>query len=105
MTVIKNHPYNEKLSQAEINECDKIALYYLKIDHEELNNKKILHNLQSVYYPETKETGALIVCRDGNVLFADREIVSFAQHKLAFKDGLRTSKEMLHKRKIRIDQE
>lgn len=89
----------EKMSNEDVQECDRIALYYLKICSEDLTNKKVLHKLHSVYYCETDDTGALIVCKDGNVLFADKDIVSFSQHKSAFEDGLRTSKDMLIKRK------
>lgn len=103
MTVIDNHSFDD-LTQEEIDECDSLALQYLKLEKNELGCRKVLHNLQSVYYSEPNEYGgALIVCKDGNLLFADREIVSFNQLKSAFQEGLRSSKEHLRKRKERLN--
>lgn len=95
-------PTRDKLTADEIQECDQIALYYLQLEDKELKGKKVLHNLESVYYKEKGDEGALIVCRDGSILFANYLMVPFGKHKLAFEDGLRSSKVNLEKRKYAI---
>lgn len=101
MTILADRPEadDHKLSRSEIEGCNELALKYLQLDETDLRRKKILHDLQSVYYKEEDNGGALLVCVDGTVLFADREIVPLAKHKQAFEGGLRSNKARLKDRK------
>lgn len=105
MAILTDRPENDgKLTREEIQECNKLALRYLVLDDLDLRNKKILHSLKSVYYKESETGGALMVCKDGSLLFAEREIVPLSRHKQAFEGGLRSNKEILKERKQQLQE-
>lgn len=67
--------------------CDKIAE---KIFKNKDFSRRVCSDIESVRY--TTEKGSLIVCRDGEILFAE-PCVETSAHKMAFRVGLRSDME------------
>jgi hypothetical protein len=86
-----------------VKRCDELALSYLFIKRDKLDTlRQHLPALSSIYYKETDEDGgALIVCKDGSVLFAGA-FVPYDRHITAFEGGLRTNQELLYQRRQTI---
>lgn len=89
-----------KLGRAILDQLDDLALEFLVSPNglEDLT-RRVMRDLQSVYYVEREHQGALIACRDGSLLFANRQFVPYGVHRLAFRDGLRTPRALLRERR------
>lgn len=88
-------------TKEEIDDCNSIAKKYLKLNKKDIENRKIIDEIQSIYYEESQNGGKLLVCRDGSVLFAE-DFINFKTHKFAFEQGLRSNKKLLQERKKEI---
>jgi len=86
----------EIFTNEDIKNCDLIAKEYLDLDENTLSlNRQSLKEIYSCYYSEPDEDGnALIVCKDGSFLHANK-LISLELHIEAFKRGIRSSKKVL----------